>query len=61
MKYFWAILTFLLVAVGIFMIVSLSLASAHGVGLVAEWKNWFGVSKEVVPEVDKIVKSILIK
>lgn len=59
MKYFWAIVGFLLAAAGIFMIVSLSMASAHGVGMIEEWKNWFGIISEEVEAVSPALKTIL--
>lgn len=56
-----SIISFLLVCAGIFMIVSLSLASAHNVPLVEEWQSWFGVVKDTVetlPETSAVINLI---
>lgn len=56
-----SIISFLLVFAGIFMIVSLALASAHSVPLVEEWQSWFGVIKDTVetlPETSAVINLI---
>ena len=56
-----SIISFLLVCAGIFMIVSLALASAHNVPLVEEWQSWCGVVKDAVetlPETSAVINLI---
>ena len=44
------ICSFVLLAVAIFMIVSLSLASAHDKPLLDEWKSWFQTEEQTSEE-----------
>ncbi len=55
-----ALLAFVL-AVAVFFIVSVCLAQQHGVQLIQEWKNWFGINenvKQVAETTVNIVKSL---
>lgn len=42
----WIVLAFVLIGVAAFFITSLCLANAHGVTIVEEWRQWFGIVKD---------------
>lgn len=56
-----SILCFLLIVAVVFMITSLSMASAHGQTLIEEWQSWFNVVKDTIETLPTEDTSAVIK
>lgn len=56
-----SILCFLLIVAVVFMITSLSMASAHSQTLIEEWQSWFNVVKDTIETLPTEDTSAVIK